>query len=192
MGKSIVPGETNLKRSVEESKPVVAAASAESARLQECHESQVPWKKWGPYLSERQWGTVREDYSENGDAWNYFTHDQARSRAYHWGEDGLAGFSDDKQRLCFALALWNGKDPILKERLFGLTNAEGNHGEDVKEYYFYIDSTPTHSYMKWLYKYPQLAYPYTDLIETNRKRTRTQSEYELLDTGIFDDDRYFD
>jgi hypothetical protein len=146
----------------------------------------------GPYLSERQWGTVREDYSENGDAWNYFTHDQARSRAYHWGEDGLAGISDDHQRLCFALALWNGKDPILKERLFGLTNSEGNHGEDVKEYYFYLDSTPTHSYMKYLYKYPQNAYPYSNLIETNRQRGRNDREYELLDTGVFDEDRYFD
>ena len=124
----------------------------------------VPWKKWGPYLSERQWGTVREDYSADGDAWDYFTHDQARSRAYRWGEDGLAGISDDKQRLCFALALWNGRDPILKERLFGLTNSEGNHGEDVKEYYFYLDTTPTHSYMKYLYKYPQAAYPYADLV----------------------------
>ena len=135
----------------------------------------IAWKKWGPYLSERQWGTVREDYSENGDAWDYFTHDQARSRAYRWGEDGLAGFSDDKQRLCFALALWNGKDPILKERLFGLTNSEGNHGEDVKEYYFYLDSTPTHSYMKYLYKYPQAAYPYGDLVETNRSAAATNS-----------------
>ena len=135
---------------------------------------------------------MREDYSENGDAWNYFTHDQARSRAYRWGEDGLAGISDDKQRLCFALALWNGKDPILKERLFGLTNSEGNHGEDVKEYYFYLDSTPTHSYMKYLYKYPQAAYPYADLVETNRRRTRNEMEYELLDTGVFNDDRYFD
>ncbi len=133
------------------------AKTVEELRLDEAREKGVPWKQWGPYLSERQWGTVREDYSENGDAWNYFTHDQARSRAYHWGEDGLAGFSDDKQRLCFALALWNGKDPILKERLFGLTNSEGNHGEDVKEYYFYLDSTPTHSYMKYLYKYPQNA-----------------------------------
>ena len=146
--------------------------TAEEMRLDEAREKGVPWKQWGPYLSERQWGTVREDYSENGDAWNYFTHDQARSRAYHWGEDGLAGFSDDHQRLCFALALWNGKDPILKERLFGLTNSEGNHGEDVKEYYFYLDSTPTHSYMKYLYKYPQNAYPYSDLIETNRRRGR--------------------
>jgi hypothetical protein len=152
----------------------------------------VPWKKWGPYLSERQWGTVREDYSANGDAWNYFTHDQARSRAYRWGEDGLGGISDDHQILCFALALWNGNDPILKERLFGLTNSEGNHGEDVKEYYFYLDSTPTHSYMKYLYKYPQAAYPYEDLIKTNRQRNKNELEYELLDTGIFDEDRYFD
>jgi hypothetical protein len=166
--------------------------AAEQIRLDEAREKGVPWKQWGPYLSERQWGTVREDYSDNGDAWNYFTHDQARSRAYHWGEDGLAGFSDDHQRLCFALALWNGKDPILKERLFGLTNSEGNHGEDVKEYYFYLDSTPTHSYMKYLYKYPQHAYPYGDLIETNRRRGRDGWEYELLDTGIFNDDRYFD
>ncbi len=164
----------------------------EQARLQEERERGVPWKKWGPYLSERQWGTVREDYSENGDAWDYFTHDQARSRAYRWGEDGLAGLSDDRQRLCFALALWNGKDPILKERLFGLTNSEGNHGEDVKEYYFYLDSTPTHSYMKYLSKYPQAAYPYADLVETNRRRTRDEMEYELLDTGVFEQDRYFD
>ena len=131
----------------------------EPLRLDEARENRVPWKLWGPYLSERQWGTVREDYSENGDAWNYFTHDQARSRAYHWGEDGLAGISDEHQRLCFAIALWNGKDPILKERLFGLTNSEGNHGEDVKEYYYYLDSTPTHSYMRYFYKYPQNAYP---------------------------------
>src|SRR4029077_8757512 len=136
--------------------------------------------------------TVREDYSEDGNAWDYFSHDQARSRAYHWGEDGLAGLSDDKQLLCFALALWNGRDPILKERLIGLTNSEGNRGEDVKEYYFYVDSTPTHSYMKYLYKYPQRAYPYGELVSTNRKRTRSDFEYELLDTGIFDDDRYFD
>ena len=166
--------------------------TAEERRLAEAREGGVPWRKWGPYLSERQWGTVREDYSDNGDAWNYFTHDQARSRAYRWGEDGLAGLSDDKQRLCFALALWNGVDPILKERLFGLTNSEGNHGEDVKEYYFYLDSTPTHSYMKYLYKYPQAAYPYADLVETNRRRSRDEMEYELLDTGIFKDHRYFD
>jgi Mannosylglycerate hydrolase MGH1-like glycoside hydrolase domain len=164
----------------------------EQKRLNEARDAGIPWKKWGPYLSERQWGTVREDYSQDGNAWNYFTHDQARSRAYHWGEDGLAGISDDKQLLCFALALWNGKDPILKERLFGLTNSEGNHGEDVKEYYFYLDSTPTHSYMKYLYKYPQQAFPYMNLIETNRQRNRGDMEYELLDTGIFNGDRYFD
>jgi Glycosyl hydrolase family 63 C-terminal domain len=175
----------------DEGGPKVASA-AEQQRLDEARMNGVPWKQWGPYLSERQWGTVREDYSENGDAWHYFTHDQARSRAYHWGEDGLAGISDDRQRLCFALALWNGKDPILKERLFGLTNSEGNHGEDVKEYYFYLDSTPTHSYMRYLYKYPQRAYPYTDLLETNRRRDRNDLEYELLDTGVFDEDRYFD
>ncbi len=164
----------------------------EKRRLAENRRKEAAWKKWGPYLSERQWGTVREDYSENGDAWNFFTHDHARSRAYRWGEDGLAGISDDQQQLCFALALWNGKDPILKERLFGLTNSEGNHGEDVKEYYFYLDSTPTHSYMKYLYKYPQAAFPYADLVETNRKRNREEFEYELLDTGVFQDDRYFD
>ena len=168
------------------------AATAEGARLAEARDGGMPWKLWGPYLSERQWGTVREDYSESGDAWNYFNHDQARSRAYHWGEDGIAGISDDKQRLCFALALWNGHDPILKERLFGLTNSEGNHGEDVKEYYFYLDSTPTHSYMKELYKYPQIAFPYRDLIETNGRRGRGGMEYELLDTGAFGQDRYFD
>ena len=165
---------------------------AEAARLAEAREQGVPWRQWGPYLSERQWGTVREDYSEDGDAWNYFSHDQARSRAYHWGEDGLGGISDDRQRLCFALALWNGRDPILKERVFGLTNSEGNHGEDVKEYYHYLDSTPTHSYMRYLYRYPQSEFPYRDLIETNRRRNRTEPEYELLETGIFDDDRYFD
>ena len=165
---------------------------AEQKRLNDARKAQIPWKKWGPYLSERQWGTVREDYSENGDAWNYFTHDQARSRAYKWGEDGLGGLCDDKQLLCFALALWNERDPILKERLFGLTNSEANHGEDVKEYYFYLDSTPTHSYMKYLYKYPQREYPYRDLIETNRRRSREEFEYELLDTGSFDENRYFD
>jgi hypothetical protein len=164
----------------------------EIARLQEARVMNAPWRKWGPYLSERQWGTVREDYSQDGNAWDYFSHDQSRSRAYHWGEDGLAGLSDDRQLLCFALALWNGKDPILKERLFGLTNSEGNHGEDVKEYYYYLDSTPTHSYMKYLYKYPQGAFPYGDLIGTNRKRNRGDMEYELLDTGIFEGDRYFD
>jgi hypothetical protein len=150
------------------------------------------WKRWGPYLSERQWGTVREDYSTDGNAWDYFTHDHARSRAYHWGEDGIAGLSDDKQRQCFALALWNGRDPILKERLFGLTNSEGNHGEDVKEYYFYLDATPTNSYLRYLYKYPQSTFPYDDLVATNRQRGRTDPEYELIDTGVFNDDRYFD
>jgi len=165
---------------------------AEQKRLNEARDAGIPWKKWGPYLSERQWGTVREDYSQDGNAWDYFSHDQSRSRAYKWGEDGLGGISDDKQRLCFALALWNERDPILKERLFGLTNSEGNHGEDVKEYYFYIDSTPTHSYMKYLYKYPQREFPYRDLLETNRGRSREEFEYELVDTGVFDDDRYFD
>ena len=166
--------------------------TSEQRRLNDAREAGVPWKKWGPYLSERQWGTVREDYSQDGQAWNYFNHEQSRSRAYRWGEDGLAGISDDKQQLCFAIALWNGRDPILKERLFGLTNSEGNHGEDVKEYYFYLDSTPTHSYMKYLYKYPQQEFPYLNLVETSRKRSREEFEYELLDTGVFDDDRYFD
>jgi hypothetical protein len=166
--------------------------SPEFLRLQEAKNKKIQWRKWGPYLSERQWGTVREDYSADGNAWDYFTHDQARSRAYHWGEDGIAGISDEKQILCFSVALWNGKDPILKERMFGLTNSESNHGEDVKEYYFYLDSTPTHSYMKYLYKYPQNAYPYSNLIETSKRRNRLEMEYELLDTGIFDGDRYFD
>ena len=166
--------------------------SAERDRLAESRDERAAWRRWGPYLSERQWGTVREDRSQSGDAWNDFPHDHARSRAYRWGEDGLAGMSDDRQLLCFALALWNGHDPILKERLFGLTNAEGNHGEDVKEYYFYLDSTPTHSYMKYLYKYPQAAYPYDDIVRTNASRRRDELEYELLDTGVFDDDRYFD
>jgi len=164
----------------------------EQRRLEEANSNRAAWRKWGPYLSERQWGTVREDYSQNGDAWNFFSHDHARARAYRWGEDGLAGFSDDRQQLCFALAMWNGKDPILKERLFGLTNSEGNHGEDVKEYYFYLDSTPTHSYMRYLYKYPQTAYPYGELVEGNRRRTRDECEYELIDTGVFNEDRYFD
>ena len=176
----------------ENSQPSPFADCTEQKRLNEAREAGVPWKKWGPYLSERQWGTVREDYSHDGNAWDYFTHDQSRSRAYRWGEDGLGGISDDKQRLCFALALWNGKDPILKERMFGLTNSEANHGEDVKEYYFYVDSTPTHSYMKYLYKYPQGEYPYRDLIETNRGRSRKEFEYELLDTGAFEGDRYWD
>jgi Glycosyl hydrolase family 63 C-terminal domain len=174
-------------------KPGVAYMETnEQRRLNDAREKGIPWKKLGPYLSERQWGTVREDYSQDGNAWDYFSHDQSRSRAYRWGEDGLAGISDDKQQLCFAIALWNGRDPILKERLFGLTNNEGNHGEDVKEYYFYLDSTPTHSYMKYLYKYPQQQFPYRDLLETNRRRSKEDFEYELLDTGIFDADRYFD
>ncbi len=173
-------------------------AGEESKRIAEGYSTgsdAVPWMLWGPYLSERQWGTVREDYSPDGDAWNYLSHDQARSRAYRWGEDGLAGISDDNQYLCFGLALWNGVDPILKERLFGLTNAEGNHGEDVKEYYFYLDSTPTHSYLKWLYKYPQAAFPYSDLVQENARRRSQEPdafEYELLDTHVFDGDRYFD
>ena len=166
--------------------------TSEHRRLEESKLQTAAWKKWGPYLSERQWGTVREDYSTDGNAWDYFSHEQARSRAYRWGEDGLGGISDDHQILCFALALWNGKDSILKERIFGLTNSEGNHGEDVKEYYFYLDSTPTHSYMKYLYKYPQAAFPYEDLVATNRRRTRHDMEYELLDTGVFNEDRYFD
>jgi Mannosylglycerate hydrolase MGH1-like glycoside hydrolase domain len=166
--------------------------NAEQQRLEAARNPATPWKKWGPYLSERQWGTVREDYSDDGNAWSYFSHDQARSRAYHWGEDGLAGLSDDHQRLCFAIALWNGKDPILKERLFGLTNSEGNHGEDVKEYYFYLDSTPTHSYLRYLYKYPQAPFPYDELVATNRGRSRNEFEYELINTGVFDEDRYFD
>jgi len=167
-------------------------SAVEQQRLDAAQSNGAAWKKWGPYLSERQWGTVREDYSDNGDAWNYFTHDQARSRAYRWGEDGLGGISDDHQVLCFALALWNGRDPIIKERAFGLANSEGNHGEDVKEYYFYLDSTPTHSYMKYLYKYPQAAFPYDELVLINRGRGKHEPEYELLDTGVFDDNRYFD
>ena len=164
----------------------------EEKRLDESHQRTRHWKRWGPYVAERQWGTVREDYSPHGTAWEYFPHDHARSRAYRWGEDGIGGISDRHQRVCFALALWNGRDPILKERLFGLTGNEGNHGEDVKEYYFYLDSTPTHSYMKFLYKYPQAAYPYAQLVEENRRRKRRDPEYELLDTGVFNDNRYFD
>ena len=164
----------------------------EELRLQEDRERKANWKRWGPYLSERQWGTVREDYSASGTAWDSFSHDQARSRAYRWGEDGLAGISDKHQFVCFALALWNGRDPILKERLFGLTGSEGNHGEDVKEYYFYLDSTPTHSYMKYLYKYPQSEFPYGRLVEENRSRGKNAMEFELINTGIFDEDRYFD
>jgi hypothetical protein len=166
--------------------------SAEQQRLQEDKERSVFWKRWGSYLSERQWGTVREDYSADGAAWDYLPHDHARSRAYRWGEDGLAGICDRHQQICFAIALWNGHDPILKERLFGLTGEEGNHGEDVKEYYYYLDNTPTHSYMKYLYKYPQAAYPYSDLVEENKRRDRKDPEYELIDTGVFNENRYFD
>src|SRR5687767_6890011 len=158
-----------------------AGPGAEQRRVRESDSKAVAWRRWGPYLSERQWGTVREDYSAGGNAWDYFSHDQARSRAYRWGEDGLAGISDDKQLLCFSLAFWNGKDPILKERLFGVTNGEGNHGEDVKEYYFYLDAVPSHSYMRMLYKYPQVEYPYTRLVEENRRRTRSEPEFELAD-----------
>src|ERR1700754_2808818 len=166
--------------------------TAEGRRLEEARERQAHWQRWGPYVSERAWGTVREDYSPHGTAWDYFPHDHARSRAYRWNEDGIAGISDRHQKICFAIALWNGRDPILKERLFGLTGNEGNHGEDVKEYYFYLDSTPTHSYMKYLYKYPQAEFPYQQLLKENRRRTRQDAEYELIDTGIFDEDRYFD
>ena len=166
--------------------------TAEEKRLEEARGRTKHWKRWGPYLSERAWGTVREDYSTNGAAWDYFPHDHARSRAYRWNEDGIAGISDRHQTICFALALWNGRDPILKERLFGLTGNEGNHGEDVKEYYFYLDSTPTHSYMKYLYKYPQAEFPYNHLVTTNRQRGKLAPEFELIDTGVFDDDRYFD
>ncbi len=167
-------------------------SNAEELRLEESRLRKVHWKRWGPYLSERQWGTVREDYSPHGTAWDFFPHDHARSRTYRWGEDGIAGISDRRQLICFAIVLWNGRDPILKERLFGLTGNEGNHGEDVKEYYFYLDSTPTHSYMKCLYKYPQSEFPYANLVEENRRRSRRDFEYELLDTGVFDQDRYFD
>jgi len=170
----------------------VTHQTAETQRLEAASDRAAHWKRWGPYLSERQWGTVREDYSPHGTAWDSFPHDHARSRAYRWGEDGLAGISDNHQRLCFALALWNGRDAILKERLFGLTGNEGNHGEDVKEYYFYLDSTPTHSYMKYLYKYPQAAFPYGRLVEENRRRGRNVPEFELMDTGVFDEDRYFE
>ena len=166
--------------------------TAEERRLEESRERRVHWKRWGPYLSERAWGTVREDYSEDGTAWDYLPHDHARSRAYRWNEDGIAGICDRQQRVCLALALWNGRDPILKERIFGLTGSEGNHGEDVKEYYFYLDSTPTHSYMRYLYKYPQAAFPYARLVDENRRRGKHEREFELVDTGVFDGDRYFD
>ena len=164
----------------------------EEKRLAENRDRKAHWRRWGPYLSERQWGTVREDYSPDGSAWDYFPHDHARSRAYRWGEDGIAGISDNHQRLCFAIALWNGEDPFLKERLFGLTSNEGNHGEDVKEHYFYLDNTPTHSYMKCLYKYPQRAFPYSQLVEENKRRGYKDPEFELIDTGVFADGRYFD
>ena len=173
-------------------KHISNVANAEEQRLEESRQRKVHWKRWGPYLSERQWGTVREDYSSAGSAWDYFSHDHARSRAYRWGEDGLGGICDRHQLICFALVLWNGKDPILKERLFGLTGSEGNHGEDVKEYYYYLDSTPTHSYMKFLYKYPQSEFPYTVLVQENRRRGKNEFEFELMDTGVFDGDRYFD
>src|ERR671933_1530611 len=173
-------------------RPRKAPLDAERQRLAEAREGRVAWYHWGPYLAERQWGTVREDYSAYGECWDYFSHDQARSRAYRWGEDGLLGVTDRECRLCFALALWNGRDPILKERLFGLTGPEGNHGEDVKECYYYLDSTPTHSYMRALYKYPQRAFPYARLVEENRRRGKLDPEYELTDTGVFDDGRYFD
>src|SRR6266699_7213457 len=164
----------------------------EQQRLVESEQRSAHWRRWGPYLSERQWGTVREDYSPGGTAWDYFPHDHARSRAYRWGEDGIGGLSDRRQLICFALALWNGRDPILKERIFGLTGSEGNHGEDAKEYYFYLDSTPTHSYMKYLYKYPQAEFPYGRLVEENRRRGKHEPEFELLDTGVFNENRYFD
>ena len=165
--------------------------TAEGRRLRQIAEG-VRWRRWGPYLSERQWGTVREDYSSNGDAWRSFPHDHARSRAYRWGEDGLAGFCDAEARWCIGLALWNGQDPILKERLFGLANHEGNHGEDVKEIYHYLDATPTHSYQRMTYRYPQAAFPYQELVLQNRSRGPDQPEYELIDTGIFDDGKFFD
>src|SRR5712692_7148313 len=166
--------------------------TAEEKRLEQSRLRQVHWKRWGPYVSERAWGTVREDYSATGEAWDYFPHEHARSRAYRWNEDGLAGICDRHQRLCFALALWNGRDPILKERLFGLNGEEGNHGEDVKECYFYLDNTPTHSYMRYLYKYPQAEFPYALLVKENGRRTKANPEFELLDTGVFHEDRYFD
>ena len=165
---------------------------SEKQRILEMNSGAVKWRHWGPYLSERQWGSVREDYSPGGTAWGYFPHDHARSRAYRWGEDGIAGISDENQILCFAVAVWNGKDPILKERLFGLTGEEGNHGEDVKELYYYLDATPTHSYLKMLYKYPQREFPYSSLVAENHRRGKLDPEYELIDTGVFDDDRYFD
>src|SRR5690349_8395303 len=178
-------GERNMSESTHDPERAEGQRDPERARLAAAQAGSEPWYRWGPYLADRQWGSVREDYSPGGTAWDYFPHDHARSRAYRWGEDGIAGISDESQILCFALAVWNGKDPILKERLFGLTNEEANHGEDVKELYFYLDSTPTHSYMKYLYKYPQAAFPYADLVATNGRRSRNEMEYELLDTGVF-------
>src|SRR5436853_1834170 len=166
--------------------------TAEGHRLDEDTRREKHWKRWGPYLSERAWGTVREDYSAHGTHWEYFPHDHARSKAYRWNEDGLAGISDRHQLICFAIALWNGRDPILKERMFGLTGSEGNHGEDVKDYFFFLDSTPTHSYMKGLYKYPQAEFPYAWLVDENRRRGRGEAAFELLDTGVFEENRYFD
>src|ERR1700743_1712382 len=171
---------------------MAAARTPEHARREQARTGEVPWKAWGPYLSERQWGTVREDYSESGDAWDYFPHDHARSRAYRWGEDGIAGVCDERQRLCLALGLWNGADPILKYRAFGLTNSQGNHGEDVKEYWWQLDSTPTHSWMQWLYRYPQAEYPYQRLREENARRGKDDREFELVDTGVLAEDRFFD
>src|SRR6266404_2870980 len=174
-------------------KPVTPPLSLEHQRLAETSSEMVaPWRKWGPYVCERSWGSVREDYSPDGCAWEFLTHDMARSKAYRWGEDGIAGICDRYQLLVFALALWNGRDPILKERMFGVTPAEGNHGEDVKEYFFYLDNTPTHSYMRMLYKYPQAEFPYAWLVEENRRRAGAGMEFELLDTGVFDESRYFD
>lgn len=171
----------------------IKTTDPERCRIDAMCDSALDWRRWGPYVSERQWGTVREDYSADGDAWNYFTHDQARSRAYRWGEDGIAGFCDDRQLLCLSLALWNGKDPILKERMFGLTNQQGNHGEDVKELYYYVDAVPSHAYNRMLYKLLQAAYPYQRLIDENAIRHGTgEREYELIDTGLLDQDRYFD
>src|ERR1041385_5041763 len=164
----------------------------EELRLEETREKRAHWQRWGPYLSERAWGTVREDYSPHGTAWEYISHDAARSKAYRWGEEGIAGICDEDQLLCFSHAFWNGRDPILKERFFGLTGNEGNHGEDVKELYYYLDNTPTHSYMKMLYKYPQQEFPYSWLIQENGRRSRQEPAFELLDTGLFDNDKYFD
>src|SRR5262249_41342309 len=182
----------NADRDCRDSPSMISQPAAERQRQAEANANTAPWWRWGPYLSERQWSTVREDYSPYGSAWDSFPHDHARSRAYRWGEDGLLGISDNHGRLCFALALWNEQDPILKERLFGLTGNEGNHAEDVKEYYYYLDSTPTHSYMRALYKYPQRAFPYGELVAENGRRVKDQPEYELVDTGIFAENRYFD